>query len=127
RARYGREDRILNRRPPPGLSPNDPQVNAVLTARDGTCWMAGGRGLLHLKNPKMAPEEVDPPVLAGLNVTALAEDKDGGLWAGTREGEVWRVPNGRAIAHTNLWQAHAITSIVPDSDGTLWIGTEEIG
>ena len=54
RVLYRWEGRNFNRLNPAGLSRNDPQVNALLTVWDGTCWMAGGRGLLHFKNPKAA-------------------------------------------------------------------------
>ncbi len=65
--------------------------------------------------------------LAGLNVIALAEDWDGGVWAGTREGQVWRLRRGEWMAQTNYSQSHAITAIWQDSDGTMWIGTEGNG
>jgi signal transduction histidine kinase len=62
--------------------------------------------------------------LAGLNVISLAEDRDGGVWAGTREGEVWRHWQGNWVTVTNYSQPHPITAIVQDTDGAIWIGTE---
>jgi ligand-binding sensor domain-containing protein/signal transduction histidine kinase len=121
---YRWEGRNFNRLDPIGLPRNDPQVNALLTAWDGTCWMAGGHGLLHFRNPKLVPADVDAPLLTHLNITSIAEDNDGYVWAGTREGQVWRVRSGTAIAQTNLWQERAIMSIVPEKDGTVWVATE---
>ena len=65
--------------------------------------------------------------LAGLNVLALAEDRDGGVWAGTREGQVWRLRQGDWLAQTNYSQSHPITAILQDREGALWIGTEGDG
>ncbi|MDB6109970.1 MAG: hypothetical protein JWR69_1720, partial [Pedosphaera sp.] len=93
-----------------GLSRLNAQINALLVARDGSCWVAGAHGLLHFKDPKAAVEDAELPVLAGLNVISLGEDQQGGVWAGTREGDLWRLRNGSRVAETNRWQAHAITA-----------------
>ena len=55
--------------------------------------------------------------LAGFNIISLAEDWDGSIWVGTREGKLWRLKNGNWVAQTNLSQTHPITAIVPDADG----------
>jgi signal transduction histidine kinase len=107
-----------------GLTGRDPQVNSLLLARDGSCWVADAQGLLHFKNPKANADESDAFPLAKLNVISIAEDREGGIWAGTREGELWRLWRGDWIVQTNRWQPHAITSIVQDADGSMWIGTE---
>jgi ligand-binding sensor domain-containing protein/signal transduction histidine kinase len=121
---YRWEGRNINPLASAGLARLNSQVNALLMARNGGCWVAGAHGLLHFKDPKAAVGETELSALAGLNVISLAEDREGGVWAGTHEGELWRLQNGNRAAQTNRWQAHAITAIVPAPDGSMWIGTE---
>jgi ligand-binding sensor domain-containing protein/signal transduction histidine kinase len=109
------------------LSRRYPEVNALLKARDGSCWIAGGYGLLHFINPKTAPGEPEPPVLVGFNVISLAEDREGQIWAGTREGELWRWRDGNWGKLAGYSQPHAITALLPDREGALWIGTQGSG
>jgi signal transduction histidine kinase len=99
-------------------------VNALLRAWDGSCWVAGARGLVHFNEPGKANSRTELSALAGRNALALAEDRQGGLWVGTREGEVWRWSEGQWTAQTNLWQSHPITVIVHGTDGRLFLGTE---
>jgi ligand-binding sensor domain-containing protein/signal transduction histidine kinase len=101
-----------------------PEINCLLAARDGSCWVGATRGLLHFKEPRAPAPEADASALAGLNVIALAEGRNGELWAGTREGELWRLQSGAWTRQTIYSQAHAITAIVPDTNGVLWLGTE---
>jgi ligand-binding sensor domain-containing protein/signal transduction histidine kinase len=105
-----------------GLSLAGPQVNSLLTAKDGSCWVAGARGLLHFTDPESAEHQA--ALFAGVHATALAEDREGELWVGTREGEVWRRPKGTWMGQTNQWQTHPITVIGQDRDGFMWIGSE---
>jgi ligand-binding sensor domain-containing protein/signal transduction histidine kinase len=105
-----------------GLSLAGPQVNSLLIAKDGTCWVAGARGLLHFKDPKTVLDNVE--LFADVHGTALAEDREGGIWVGTHEGEVWRRWRGKWMAEGNHWQTHPITVIGQDRDGCMWIGSE---
>jgi ligand-binding sensor domain-containing protein/signal transduction histidine kinase len=110
-----------------GLPSQDPRVNSLLLTRDGSCWVAGAGGLLQFKNPQAAEAEGGLPALTNLSISALGQDLKGGVWAGTREGELWHLSNGKWQAQTNCPHGHAITAIVPDADGALWIGTEGDG
>jgi ligand-binding sensor domain-containing protein/signal transduction histidine kinase len=110
-----------------GLSSQDPRVGALLLTRDGSCWVGGAGGLLQFKNPLAAETEGGMPALTNLSISALGQDLKGGVWAGTREGELWHLSNGKWQAQTNCPHGHAITAIVSDADGALWIGTEGDG
>ncbi|PYJ06834.1 MAG: histidine kinase, partial [Verrucomicrobia bacterium] len=121
---YHSEGRQFSRLTEGDLSRRYPEVNTVLVAKDGSCWVACAKGLLHLKDPKAPAKEDNPPALAGQNVTALAEDREGSLWAGTAEGELWSLRSGAWQAQTNWSQHHAITAIVQDTDRSMWIGTD---
>jgi signal transduction histidine kinase/ligand-binding sensor domain-containing protein len=103
------------------------EVNSLLQASDGTCWAAGARGLIHFTHPRDMSGEADAPVLEGFSVAALAEDSTGDIWAGTREGELWRRHQGAWMAQPNYPRSHVITALAPSPDGSLWIGTEGSG
>jgi ligand-binding sensor domain-containing protein/signal transduction histidine kinase len=106
-----------------GLPPEYSEVNSLLKARDGSCWAAGAFGLLQFKNPGATNGEIAQLVLKGRNVTALAEDNQRHLWAGTHEGSVWRLQNGEWAAVARFTAQHAITALAPTPDDSLWIGT----
>jgi signal transduction histidine kinase/streptogramin lyase len=105
------------------LAPQEPSVSALLAAKDGSCWVAGTRGLLHFKNPENVEAEVGEEWLTNLMICALADDFKGGVWAGTREGELLHFTQGKWEAQANYPQGHTITAIIPDKNGTLWLGT----
>jgi ligand-binding sensor domain-containing protein/signal transduction histidine kinase len=123
---YQWDGRMFRRLMLSGLSPQEPSAGALLAARDGSCWVAGVRGLLHFKNPQAA-EEGGELVLTNLSISALGQDLKGGVWAGTREGELWHFSDGKWQVQSNYPQGHAITAIASDADGTLWVGTEGDG
>jgi signal transduction histidine kinase/streptogramin lyase len=110
-----------------GVSPQESAVSTLLAARDGSCWVAGVSGLLHFKNPQAAEEEGGEPCLTNLIISALNEDIKGGVWAGTRNGEIWHFVDGKWKSETNCPQGHAIAAIAPDTGGTLWVGTKGDG
>src|ERR1043165_7751758 len=83
---YRSEGRQFSRLTNGAASRRYPEVNTLLVTRDGSCWVAGAKGLLRFKDPKAAAPEEDAPALQERNVTALAEDSEGAVWAGTREG-----------------------------------------
>ena len=110
-----------------GISAQDPQVSVLLAGKDGSAWVAGVFGLLRFKNPLNAEQEAGVPALTNLFISALAESLTGGLWAGTRDGELWRSINGKWEALTNSPRGHAISVIVPDGNDGVWVGTEGDG
>jgi ligand-binding sensor domain-containing protein/signal transduction histidine kinase len=125
---YRSEGRQFSRLTNGAASRRYPEVNTLLVTRDGSCWVAGAKGLLRFKDPKAAAPEEDAPALQERNVTALAEDSEGAVWAGTREGELWRWQNGAWTAQTNgAFQGHAITAIVQDAEGAMWVGSDGAG
>ncbi|MEO6336245.1 MAG: two-component regulator propeller domain-containing protein, partial [Verrucomicrobiota bacterium] len=98
------------------------QVNSLLAAKDGSCWIAGESGLMKFNETDMAPF-----ALIGKNVISLAAGPGGTIFAGTREGELWHWQDGNWKEQTNYSRAHPITAIVPEKDGALWIGTDGDG
>jgi ligand-binding sensor domain-containing protein len=105
-----------------GMQLAGPQVNSLLMDRDDTCWVAGARGLLHFHDPPSAVAEAE--LFGDVHGTALAEDREGGVWVGMRDGEVWRRCKNTWMEETNYWQNHPITVIAQDREGGMWIGSD---
>jgi ligand-binding sensor domain-containing protein/signal transduction histidine kinase len=111
-----------------GLDLSGPQVNALLCSSDGSCWVAGERGLIHFIDPQSAAKSVEViPFAEGANIIALAEDQKRGLWAGTRDGRLWCRSGAQWIEQGRPWQDHAITAIVQDHNGSMLVGTSGAG
>lgn len=105
-----------------GLALAGPQINSLLVARDGSCWMAGARALLHFSGTNWATDSGE--LFPDVHGTALFEDRDGGVWVGTDEGGIWRRWKGVWLAESNYWQTHPVTVIGQDHDDWMWIGSE---
>ena len=123
---YRWDGRMFSRLSAGGPSRPDQRVNTVLMARDGTCWVAAGQGLWHFTQPRVSPDEVEGPILAGHDLLSLIEDREG-IWAGASDGILWYVQNGSATAQTNFPQTSAITALLPEPDGSIWVGTDGAG
>src|SRR6266581_2832631 len=121
---YRWEGRNFSRLTAAGLAPRDPQVNALLVTRDGSCLVAHARGLLRFKDAQAVADESAVTGLCDLNIISLAEDSQGCVWAGTRQGTLWRLAKGEWLEQTDLRVTHPITAIVPGTNGSLWIGTD---
>ncbi|HEY3860317.1 MAG TPA: two-component regulator propeller domain-containing protein [Verrucomicrobiae bacterium] len=107
----------------PGFSPGQARAGPLLAARDGTCWMGSARGLLHFTDPLHVEDQPGAPAMANLDVSALGQDDEGRLWAGTRQGGLWWQENGQWRPQSNGPPVHAITAMVAARDGSMWVGT----
>jgi ligand-binding sensor domain-containing protein/signal transduction histidine kinase len=124
---YRWDGRSFNRLNAAGLSLHESQINTLLLAQDGVCWVAGENGLLRYKDPVAAADEAKLFALPGESILALSEDHDGSLWAGTKKGNIWWLRDGKWFAQNNLTLSNAITAILPVADGSVWIGTDGAG
>jgi ligand-binding sensor domain-containing protein/signal transduction histidine kinase len=106
-----------------GLSPHDSQITVLLVTRDGFCWVATTNSLLLYKDPIAAADEVKAVKLAPPNIVSVAEDRQGALWVGTRDGKIRQLHENNWLEPANFPQTNAITAIVPAADGSIWIGT----
>lgn len=121
---YRWDGKSFNRALEPELSRRYSQLNALLAASDGSCWVGGSFGVLHFRKPAAERPQPEPPALPGLDVLALAQDSAGTLWAGTRAGQVWRLSDGRWSAQERCAQPQAILAIIAEPDASVWLGTD---
>ena len=124
---YRWEGRTFSRLPAAGMSPRDPKLSAMLVTRDGSCWIAGTNGLLLFRDPQAVADESRLLELTNASITALAEGFDHTIWAGSREGELWRLARGLWARISEFPNTNGITAIVPESDGSIWVGTDGHG
>ena len=124
---YRWDGKSFNRLSAAGLSSHDSQITALLVTHDGICWVATTNSLLLYKDPLAAADEVKMSKPVKSDVIALAEDRGGMLWLGTRGGQVWQLRENKWLQQTNLSGTNAITAIVATPDGSMWISTDGNG
>jgi len=121
---YRWEGRTFTRLTAAGLPPRDPKLGAMLVTRDGSCWIAGTNGLLLFRDPQAVADESRLLELPGVSISALAEGTDDSIWAGSREGELWRLARGQWTQAAKFTATNGITALVPEKDGSIWVGTD---
>ena len=107
--------------------PHDLSITTLLVTHDHRCWVATTNSLLLYKDPIAAADEVKIINSSIENIVALSEDRDGVLWAGTREGTIWRLREGAWLQENKITLTNCITGIIPETDGSVWIGTDGDG
>lgn len=109
------------------LLSREADLNSLLAAADGSVWLGMASGLLHFPNPA-TPSVADPAApLDGQDVLSLLESPAKTIWAGTREGELWRWRNGKWTAMSGFQNGHPICALVSDGAAGVWIGTDGNG
>ena len=115
-----------------GDEPKANDVNVLVEARDGSLWCGTERGLERLepRDGQWVGSRVD--IGADAPVTALAEDRWDGMWAGLN-GEVRLVRPGGSVRTLPLTGASrddavaasvaSVTSLYVDAAARLWVGT----
>lgn len=121
--------------------PNDKDktVYALYTTHDGTLWMGTNDGLARYdesknrfytynkKNTVVIDKNGSRYPLGNISVKSFAEDKDGQIYIGTWEQDLYRLdPKKNILYRYNLWKAEDKTSAYSlrlDQKGQLWIGT----
>ena len=98
-------------------------LGALLSARDGSLWWGSTSRLLQWKQGRLMASYSNAPELRGDSVRCLQEDRDHGMWIGTRDGRLLLLRDGVLTAFTNGLPKGMFTALVQQSDGTLWIGS----
>jgi len=120
RLRNARWDQPAGANPPPA---------ALACLRDGSVLASGGADGLRRLTPDgagMRAVDVTPPLLRGLLVQAILEDRRGWWWIATDAGVV--VGNGSAWRLLDqssglVWNDTSGGALFEDHDGSIWIGT----
>ncbi len=121
---YRWDGRSFSRLSTAGLLPHDSQITTLLVTRNGFCWVATPNSLLLYKDSIAVADEVERMESAPPGITALAEDREGALWAGTRDGKIRRLYQDQWQDPGEISQTNPVSSLVEDKDGSMWIGTE---
>jgi signal transduction histidine kinase/ligand-binding sensor domain-containing protein len=127
RGLYRWEGRSFRRLTAAGIEAGDPDLGAMLVTRDGACWIACANGLLLVRDPQAVADESQLFELPGVRISCLREGADGSLWAGTVEGQLWRLTRGRWVRHPGLDATAALTSLALATNGSVWVGTDGDG
>jgi ligand-binding sensor domain-containing protein/signal transduction histidine kinase len=98
-------------------------VFPVLTAPDDSLWLGASFGLLHWQNNQLVDCITNEPWILTAAVTALQNDRQGGLWIGTSEGHLVHSQEGRFVEFPKLITRATISSLAVETNGALWVGT----
>ena len=100
-------------------------ANILLESKDGFLWLGTSDGLFQYDGLEFKQIALADNVLKS-SVTALFEDEDATIWAGTKEGEIFFVEKNQPL---QKWMpeegtpAAKITGLTKTKDGIFWIST----
>lgn len=103
---------------------------AVFCARDGSVWVGCEKGPLLCYRKNGTLESYGPEQgYDGSFAQVFGEDAGGGLWVGTRMGDLFCLKDSRfeRLATPLGDSGTGILTITPGADGALWLGTRGIG
>lgn len=108
----------------------EPEEPAWMVCQDtqGTVWcLTGDQALGRVSQGRVEP--VHPDVPLGGPISCLWPRRGGGLWIGTRNGELWAMEQGlfRRIRGAEPSHPDPITSLFEDSQKRLWVATSRQG
>lgn len=101
-----------------GLAVNN--TYPIYQVKDGTIWIGGFSGLTAYKDGIFTRS-----TLAEGWVTALTQDRDGGLWIGSWGGGVQRFKEGQLTGSYHIKDGlpdNVVRAIIEDRTGTMWFG-----
>ncbi len=101
-------------------------VRAITQTPDGYLWLGTRLGLARFDGIHFTSfDSHNTPALSNPNVSALAVDQDGSLWAGTYGGGLVHLKGGvfSRLTRTNGLVGNEISALAAAKDGSLWIGT----
>ncbi|HET7705644.1 MAG TPA: EAL domain-containing protein [Thermoanaerobaculia bacterium] len=97
------------------------KIRTVTEDANGTLWIGSGSGLQTLGGKHLGKGKG----LSSDQVTSTWSGRDGSLWAGTFDGGVNRVFEGRTTTWdvTNGLNSNMVLSLFEDRGGVMWVGT----
>lgn len=103
----------------PGSLPDD-RILALRTDPQGVLWLGGVSGL-----SRRVGERFEAVALAGQSVYALQVTRDGGLWAGSAQGRLWRQgPDGQQLL-LEPSPAGGVLALAEPRPGELWVARDK--
>jgi ligand-binding sensor domain-containing protein/signal transduction histidine kinase len=102
-------------------------VDSVLATTDGSIWYGAYRGLMRIKNGELTECHTNESWVRSTSVTALCEDGQGGLWAGTADSKLLHYQNGSFVEFPHRVARGMITALAVEANGALWVGSEAGG
>jgi ligand-binding sensor domain-containing protein len=128
---------------------SDSSISKIYQDRTGSLWVGTQNGGLNLLvesgNSKNSPNDIEFKTfryesgeksgISDNHITEIYEDRDGGLWIGTRSGGVNKMVQSpdSSISFIHLKKENgylkdnSVTDIYQDQSGILWIGTVNSG
>jgi signal transduction histidine kinase/ligand-binding sensor domain-containing protein len=100
-------------------------VGSILRASDGTFWIGTSTGVAHIASGRITRVRV-AGAAPYAPVTSLGEDRDGGLWIGTRGNGLYRYAAGHLTpitARSGLLSNDDVTCVFVGTRGNVWVGT----
>ena len=98
-------------------------LRSLLPAANGDLWVAANspNRLQLFRDGKF--QSVNLPVDV-LGIRAMAEGNDGTIWAGTADGQIFRLNGSNAVMETAVRETRllSVRSLHATADGSLWIG-----
>jgi len=101
-------------------------INALRRTRDGSIWAASSTGFFQFRDGQRVPKAAANTV-PGNAAWDLCEDRQGGLWVGTGNGELYYLDESGAQKRSYGGDGDPIKGLAQEADGTLWIGTRGNG
>jgi ligand-binding sensor domain-containing protein/class 3 adenylate cyclase len=106
----------------------EPNLQAVLRARNGDLWFGTLSGLLHLTKVNGQPTLTVMREANGLGndlVRCLAQDRSGAIWIGTGFGGLSKYTSGAFLHFTDRdgLGSRTVSAVHRTPDGRLWMGT----
>lgn len=108
----------------------DPEEPAWMVCQDnrGTVWcLTGDQALGRVQQGRV--ELVRPSLPSGSPISCLWPRRSGGLWIGTRNGELWTLEQGqfRRVRSAEDPHSDTIVSLYEDAQNHLWVSTSRQG
>jgi ligand-binding sensor domain-containing protein/AraC-like DNA-binding protein len=104
------------------------EIWCVMESPDKSIWIGSSRGVFCWADERMTKIPL-PGNLSSTVVRALAEDREGRVWVGTRDDGVILVKKTGDSFETDYIgpKGTEITTLFVDRKGALWIGTQDCG
>lgn len=100
-------------------------IGSLLTDSTGTLWIGTDVGLY--RHASGTVEQI--PSLANQFIMSITEDREEGLWIGTRESGIFRYTKDEFIQMpaSEGWPTESVWAMQQDKAGSLWIGLGQNG